>query len=403
LAVKSWLSGDKGQADSVFFSANNKQPAISFKHFAIFARVKIDKHISELLYRYDCVIVPDLGGFVCNYSPARIHPVQNSFSPPSKHIVFNSNLRNNDGLLANHISQEENKTFREANGIINAFVVEADKSLRAGNKVAIEEVGTLFLDVERNVQFEPEGEINFLLDSFGLDTFRSPAIKREGVTKRIEKEFKDRIIPIEKAADRDNVKKRRVNVRRMVALAIAAPLIAAMIWIPLKTDLLSNVNFASLNPFAKKELPLYKYNATVVPALTEKDLADNSANELKDKTSGSVDMKLFDDAARTIIVSIPDVNVTVPESTSVKPVENNHVMHITRGNYYIIGGCFEIYSNATRFVATLKSKGYDAAILSEGLGRLHPVCYTSFATREDALAELSRIHSEDPNAWLLSR
>ncbi|MGZ6416715.1 MAG: HU domain-containing protein, partial [Bacteroidia bacterium] len=25
---------------------------------------KVDKHISELLYEHDCVIVPDFGGFV---------------------------------------------------------------------------------------------------------------------------------------------------------------------------------------------------------------------------------------------------------------------------------------------------------------------------------------------------
>ena len=57
---------------------------------------KIDKHINELLYNHDCVIVPEFGGFVTNYASAKIHPVQHTFTPPSKNIVFNKNLKNND-------------------------------------------------------------------------------------------------------------------------------------------------------------------------------------------------------------------------------------------------------------------------------------------------------------------
>ena len=259
---------------------NYKLHTTNHKLFPIFRPVKIDKHISDLLYRYDCVIVPDLGGFVCNYSPAKIQPVQNSFSPPSKFIVFNSNLRNNDGLLANHISQEEKTSFIQATGIIKSFVAETNSTLHAGKKVAIEEVGSLFLDVEKNVQFESEGSSNFLLESFGLNAFHSPAIKREGITQRIEKEFKDRIIPKEA-----NTQKRKVNVRRMVALAIITPIIAAMIYIPLQTDLLKKINFASINPFSTKESPLYKPADKTIPVLTAKDLTDNSVDAINKPSS----------------------------------------------------------------------------------------------------------------------
>ena len=140
--------------------------------------------------------------------------------------------------MANHISQEENTSFIQATGIIKSFVAETNSTLHAGKKVGIEEVGLLFLDVEKNIQFESEGSSNFLLESFGLNAFHSPAIKREGITQRIEKEFKDRIIPKEA-----NTQKRKVNVRRMVALAIITPIIAAMIYIPLQTDLLKKNKF----------------------------------------------------------------------------------------------------------------------------------------------------------------
>ena len=76
--------------------------------------MKIEQCISELLYRYDCVIVPGLGGFVANYKSATIQPIQNTFSPPSKSISFNKNLNNNDGLLANFIAQQEAFGFDDA-------------------------------------------------------------------------------------------------------------------------------------------------------------------------------------------------------------------------------------------------------------------------------------------------
>src|SRR3954469_6985215 len=117
---------------------------------------EVDKHISELLYEHDCVIVPDFGGFVANYASAKIHPTQHTFIPPSKNIIFNKNLKNNDGLLANRIVVSEKANYPEALKYIGHFVENAAFQLKKGAKVKIEEVGTLYLDVERNIQFEPD-------------------------------------------------------------------------------------------------------------------------------------------------------------------------------------------------------------------------------------------------------
>ncbi len=70
--------------------------------------MKIDQHISDLLYCYDCVIIPDFGGFVANYRSAEIDKKRNILYPPSKGIIFNKNLVHNDGLLANKIAKDEN-------------------------------------------------------------------------------------------------------------------------------------------------------------------------------------------------------------------------------------------------------------------------------------------------------
>ena len=199
--------------------------------------MSVDKYISELLYEHDCVIVPQFGGFVANYAPAKIHPTQHTFTPPAKNIVFNKNLTNNDGLLANHIVGAEHTDYPRALHTIHNFVDITNAQLKKGVKVKLDEIGTLYLDIERNIQFEP-GTTNYLLDAFGLSQFQSPAIKRDNISKRIEKEFKDRdALPQER---------KKINIKRYVALTIALPLIFAMIWIPLKTDLLKGVNYSNL-------------------------------------------------------------------------------------------------------------------------------------------------------------
>lgn len=333
---------------------------------------KVDKHISELLYEHDCVIVPELGGFVANYAPAKIHPTQHTFSPPSKNIVFNRNLKNNDGLLANFIATSENTNYNDALKYINHFVDFSYEQLKKGVKVNIDEVGVLFLDVERNIQFEPSGT-NYLLDVFGMSQFQSPAIKRDAVVKRIEKEFKDRgAIPIEK---------KRSNTRRYIALAIAAPLIFAMIWIPLKTDLLKNINYSNLNPFASKE---YK----------------KPINTIDPKTTLTLPKTNNDTTVSKLAVA------PVHPVTTVDPVkaDTTAVVRSTDPNlnfkFHLVAGCFQIEENAVNFVTTLKQQNINAAIIGQNNKGLFVVSCANFATRKEALNELDNLRKLKPNAWL---
>ena len=65
----------------------------------------IEKYISDLLYDNDCVIIMNFGGFVCNQTSAKLDEATGILSPPNKTILFNSQLKENDGLLINHISK----------------------------------------------------------------------------------------------------------------------------------------------------------------------------------------------------------------------------------------------------------------------------------------------------------
>ena len=75
--------------------------------------LEINHILKELLQLHDCVIFPNLGGFVAQYSPANLDEKKSVLSPPHKQILFNKNLVNNDGLLANAFAQKNNISYED--------------------------------------------------------------------------------------------------------------------------------------------------------------------------------------------------------------------------------------------------------------------------------------------------
>ena len=103
--------------------------------------MNIAGHISKLLYYNDCVIIPGLGGFVTDYAPAKIHPNTHTFFPPSKSILFNAKLTNDDGILMHFIAQEEKISYADAKREINYFVQDLIFELDKGKENVLEKIG----------------------------------------------------------------------------------------------------------------------------------------------------------------------------------------------------------------------------------------------------------------------
>ena len=134
-------------------------------------------YINDLLYRYDCVIVPDFGGFVTNRIGAKVNNYTHTFTPPKKLITFNKLLKHNDGLLANYIASAENISFEKASTAISLAVIKWQNELQS-KSVEIDKLGVLSLNKERQIIFEPTNSVNYLTESFGLSTVVSSAISR---------------------------------------------------------------------------------------------------------------------------------------------------------------------------------------------------------------------------------
>lgn len=353
--------------------------------------MKIDKHISALLYEHDCVIVPDFGGFVTGYAAAKVHTTQHVFTPPHKNITFNKHLKSNDGLLANQIVKAENKTFSEANNIISSFVAESNGALKRGDKVTLELVGSLYLDIERNIQFEPDKSVNYLVEAFGMTAIQSLPVKRENIQERIEKKFVDREpIPQER--------KRRKTLA-YITTALALFIATSLIWLSVGTDILKNANYSSLNPFAERIAPLYKVRPEVKPALSDKDLNPDKFSLPINDTLPLATLSLIDDVDHKLVVRLHE-NVSVAAHEKDKTaVVNNGTKLVAGLKYHIISGCFKIESNANNFVAMMKAKNLNAAIIGKNKDGLFMVSCGDFSNKDEAENELARVRMSTA-AWL---
>lgn len=350
--------------------------------------VKIDIYISDLLYSYDCVIVPDFGGFVANYAPAKIKEVQHQFLPPSKQISFNKNLKNNDGLLTNHISQRQKISFQEANQLIRAFVDRSLMGLKNGDKIKIDKVGTLYLDPEANIQFIEEDQNDFLLDSFGLQSFRALPIERDTVEEKIQEKLSS-------GRAYHKIEKGSANIVWKVAAGVFFLLTSALLLNQQMNGLdLDELQYSFFTPGINEEKS-YKPNESELKIEESKWEMDNARQF---DQNGVFRYQAVGEEPSSIWVAAEESIVeTKVDNTKVEAVD--HQM----GSFHVIGGCFSQLDNAKKLKSRLEALGHRSRLLGT-YKDLHTVSYASFSTKEEADNYLKKVkRSHNSSAWILKK
>lgn len=338
----------------------------------------IVKHISQLLFHHECVILPNFGGFVCNYKPAYIQSVQHKIHPPSKQITFNKNLINNDGLLVNFVADKEGVAYEQALKKIENFVLSVKSKLKLEQEVCFEDIGTFVMDKEGRIYFEPSSSENYLLTAYGLTSIQVTPIVRE--------KYEEKIVAQVKA-----LPKNKSNVRKWVAAAaVIIPLGFFAFWIPTKYDLSSNINYAKLNPFTEEKPATYSPSEVTLPE--ESHLASLSDELSKADSTPYLSFSWIKDQ-EPITIALEEKHIAVADTTRV--AKKNIPLR-----YHIIAGCFSEKKNAKKMVKKLKSKGFEAWIVGQRKG-LWTVSYNSFTTREKAVDALAFAKADNDKAWIL--
>ena len=310
--------------------------------------------IRELLFGHDCVIVPGFGGFIENYSPARIDKNSGTFYPPVKKISFNRNLNHNDGLLVGKISGTANINYGDARKLVETCVGDLQRKLQKGEKIVFDNIGSFVNNQEGNLQFEPDSNVNYHLDSYGLESFQCLPLEAYDVRKRIIRH-----------GDRDPV--RQASIRKILwRAAVIIPLISVAIAIPLKTDLLkTKTETTSMNPLVAAE---FENNKQAVDEVIKEESA-TIANDVKAITEGP---------------AAPAVVEPVIAETS---------------GYCLITGSFKSEENAITQVNLLKEEGFSPEIVSAPNG-FYRVSAMVCSDLNSAKTKKESISKKFPGAWI---
>jgi len=361
--------------------------------------MKVLQYISELLLQHDCVIVPGFGGFIATHVPAHIQPVINNFSPPKKDILFNSALIHNDGLLADYIAQKEKISFAEALNMIESFVEQCLQEIKHHGKIEMLHVGTIYRDDNNFYKFQQDAEQNMLLSSYGLNTFISPAIQREGYEKRIEKALSGRKI--------HHANRQSTGVWAKVAM-ISVPAAAIFVWGfinlgPLKEASDNYSNIASIFSGNSKKSVVTARQENKINYLIP-DVYENTLDIEHSKSIFKSEQKtlypVFTDfiAEASLLVISPS---SIPADT--EPAIETPAAPAMPCKFYIIGSCNRVKDLAENYKSRLINRGYANANILEPKGKgLYKVYIDCFDTEEAANEGLSAIQTnENPDAWLL--
>ncbi len=319
--------------------------------FLIFAFMGTEHYIEELLYRYNCVVVPDFGAFLTQMKSAVIHHATNAFYPPTKIISFNEQLSSNDGLLVSYMATAEKTTYEEMLQQIQGIAREWKEKLKSGERLTFVDIGELWLNREGKIQFQPSYKVNYLTSSFGLSSFVSIPVTRE-VLKESVVELEDKIPFIITPEER-----KRSNYRPYVKYA-------AILLLALSTGL---TGFRVYNK-----------------AISDQQLARADAQELVSK---NIQEATFFNADPLVL---PALKIEVTKRSSSR-------------KHYVIAGAFRMKNNAEKKVRQLQRRGFNAAYLGVNPYGLHQVTYDSFDDPKKALEYLKTIRrTVSRDAWLLS-
>ncbi|MFA5817306.1 MAG: HU family DNA-binding protein [Bacteroidales bacterium] len=333
--------------------------------------MKVIQAIRRLLFLEDCVIIPGLGGFVSQYRPAVIDKATGTFIPPTKEIVFNSELVQNDGTLVNFIAEKSGISMDVARKQVDRFVEEAKKKLEQNDPVFIYGIGQFIQDKNRKIRFQADAGTNLFLESFGLASFHLREVAHENNIKSSSTvEFP--IAEITKAHSNHNLRR----------IAIAMPLLIAFSLLPYNsrvTDTLTSSS-ASMVP----EPSLFRLN---YPDAPRRDTAKMLEFPIRDSVKAE---NVTLDSLKREDVRSEDVKKEVVRSEDVKTAVRK---------FPVIAGCFKIKSNAGRLYKQLIEKGYPAMIAVSRNG-LYKVSMESFASRQEALAGLTRLKQAEPGMEL---
>ena len=369
--------------------------------------MRLEFYITDLLFRHDYVIVPELGAFVAQSYPAELEPSTRMFRPGRKQLAFNSGMRRSDGLLIDYVSRTNAWSYERATQELKKAVRQWRNELAQGKKIRLEYIGQLYTE-DGNIQFLPSLESNYQLDSYGMGMFyvhpinalkSAPRSKAKKTQKKEEISFPDAA----KAS----------SWRQWRWAAVFIPVLAAgsFVWTQ-KQEMrqLLSASDAWVASIVEREEPMedslrYFEGVQGFPRKSVIPFNDRSStasfvpvrSEQNEETQLPPEVETPEPVKEEAVEAVKTVSAENPLEVmrTVQEVKKPNV-------YFIIVGSYKEEANKDKRILELQALGYEAEV-APGRG-IHRVSAAGFATRAEAQKALGGIkRSLHKGAWIYRR
>lgn len=313
---------------------------------------ELSRHIEKLLSKYECVIVPGLGGFITYFEGA--HWENNTLIPPMRQIRFNQKLTYHDGLLSEEYMKHYGISYSEALNKIGSHVQEIQKTLQNNNTCLFGKIGLLVKDTNNNVILKSNSAV-FLPENTGLSPITLHKIDRNACAQ-----------PLSKNIENDNnivirIPRNYTQAIRYAAMITLIFLVSA--FFPTQSE--DNSHTASIiyrtHDVFSYTTPTNNYDTT----LTAKAFTESNHTTTKNE----------------------------PEETTT----------IQKGKYHLIVASLTSKSQAEEYISTQTSYNKDQLSIIECNGKFR-ISARDFLSYKEALHHLDSLkNASDKSAWILCK
>lgn len=384
----------------------------------------IPSAIASLLYDHDTVIVPGLGAFVRHDLSAHVNVITNEFQRPSSSLDFDPQQREENTLVSDYLMACDGLTDEEARTTVATFVSDCFAQLKASGSTTIPSIGTLTMDEQQNLAFEPD-EVNFNSDAFGLEDFNPQPVfgtaTGQGTgdsghetrdTARVTLDAghgsRDAGITLEPADD--DTHHCAWWIWLLLLLLIAG---GAVLWYvkyrPVPTQ-----------PWVVKPLPVREISGGPIHLRPLCDTLENPVDTISAEPEPVIEPVTESVTEPVTEQPVTEQPVTEPVTEPVtKPVVNpvNETTPVAPSTYgaievitppaeakaFIVGGCFTIEKNALNMTADFRQQGCAEAFVMKR-GTRYYVCYGHYASTAEAKAALPDIlKNYNDKAWIMKK
>lgn len=381
--------------------------------------IELTKHIEILLLENDCVIVPELGGFITHYQPARYEEDEGVYLPPTRMVGFNSQLTMNDGLLAQAYMQTHHTDFLDATKLISVKVNELKEVLYNDGLVEISGVGTLHYTMYGKYEFRPLENgvlppVLYALDSFSIAPLAAEVVNETVVQPEIPQGR--RIVP-EKTKKSFTLNPQWLS--NAVAIIIAAVLFFTLS-VPVENTYIDKGNYASLGTDCLFDAIRSQSMATALShevMIQPQQQKTNPVAPVVVKVEKVAPAPVSIVETPTVVEKSPIVEVSkkvempkkveTPKVKEAPKVENKKVtatsVATSKKNYHLIVASLATSADAERMLKEYKQQGHNGASVIQGGGR-YRISLCSFGDKSQAQNKLNELKKSDAfkQAWMLT-